>query len=366
MKKKKILFLVNHDLVIYNFRRELVERLLSDGYEVFISSPYGERIDILIDMGCKYIECSIERHGINPFKDFKLIRYYKKIIKEIKPNVVLTYTIKPNIYGGIAAKSLNIPYIANITGLGTAVEKEGLLQKITIVLYKFAFKKIHKIFFQNTENMQFFIDNKIAINKHRLIPGSGVNLEYFQVQDYPNTETVEFVFISRIMKEKGIGQYLETAKIIRKKYPLTIFHVCGFCEENYLDVLNSLEKEGIITYHGMLLDIRNILKITHCTIHPTFYPEGMSNVLLESAACGRPIITTNRNGCKEIVDDGINGYVVEQKNSQDLIEKVEKFLKLSYEEKKQMGIAGRVKVEREFDRQIVINAYKVEIKAVME
>lgn len=361
---KKVLILVNHDVVIYNFRRELVERLLHDGYKVYISSPYGERIDDLVSMGCVYIEASIDRHGTNVFKELKLISYYKRVIKDIKPNVVLSYTIKPNIYGGMACKSLNIPYIANITGLGTAVENAGIMQKITIMLYKIAFKKINCVFFQNTENMQFFVDNNIVVDRHRLIPGSGVNLEHFQVLDYPSDETIEFVFISRIMKEKGIDQYLEAAEYIRNKYPNTRFHVCGFCEEAYEEKLKKKQEKGIIFYHGMQRDIRIILEKTHCTIHPTYYPEGMSNVLLESAACGRPIITTNRSGCREIVDDEVNGFVIEQTNTIDLINKIERFIGINYEVRKQMGVFGREKVVKEFDRQFVIKDYMKEIEKI--
>lgn len=362
---KKVLILVNHDVVIYNFRKELVERLLKDGYEVYISSPYGERIDDLVAMGCQYIEASIDRHGTSILEDLKLLSYYKKIMKDIKPEIVLSYTIKPNIYGGMACRSQNIPYIANITGLGSAVEKEGVMQKITIFLYKIAFKKINCVFFQNTENRQFFIDNKIAIGKHELIPGSGVNLNQFNVLDYPSEETIEFAFVSRIMKEKGIDQYIEAAEYITKKYPHTRFHICGFCEEAYEEELEKLQGRGIIHYHGMQRDVRVILKKTHCTIHPTYYPEGMSNVLLESAACGRPIITTDRSGCREIVDDGVNGYIVKQQNSQDLIEKIGEFLELSYLKKMKMGLAGRAKVESEFDRNIVVETYLNEIDNII-
>ncbi len=358
---KKVLILVNHDVVIYNFRKELVGRLLSDGNQVVISSPYGERIDDLVEMGCKYIEAKIERHGTNPLNELKLMSYYKKIMRDIKPDVVLTYTIKPNIYGGLAAKKYGIPYIANITGLGTAVEKKSLMQQITIILYKLAFSNIQRVFFQNTENMKFFRDNNIVVNKHRLVPGSGVNLDHYQVLDYPPEDTTEFVFISRIMKEKGIDQYIEAAEYITKKYPNTKFHVCGFCEEAYEDILSDLQNKNILTYHGMIRDIRDILMKAHCTIHPTYYPEGLSNVLLESAASGRPIITTDRSGCREVVDQGINGFMIKQKDSNDLIEKVESFLKLSIEEKRQMGLAGRAKVEAEFDRQIVVDAYIDEI-----
>lgn len=359
---KKILMIVNHDVVIYNFRRELVERLINDGFEVYISSPYGERIDKLIEIGCKYIKSNISRHGTNPIQDIKLFLHYRKIIKIIKPEVVLTYTIKPNIYGGLACRSLGVRYIANITGLGTAVENPGLMQSITLNLYKIAFKKIQCVFFQNEENKKFFEDKKICNSRFRLLPGSGVNLEHFKLLEYPDDETIEFVFISRIMKEKGIEQYLEAAKYIRKKYPNTVFHICGFCEENYEKILRDLEKEKVIKYHGMKEDIREILKITHCTIHPTYYPEGMSNVLLESAASGRPIITTNRSGCKEAIIDEVNGYIVEIKNTKHLIRTIEKFIKLKYEAKVRMGLLGREKMATEFDRNIVIESYIEEIE----
>lgn len=360
--KKKVLVLVNHDVVIYNFRKELIERLLLEGYHVVISSPYGERIDDLIAMGCEYYEATIERHGTNPFKEFKLLTYYKNLMKKVKPDVVLTYTIKPNIYGGLAAKKHNIPYIANITGLGTAVEKDSIIQKINIVLYKIAFSKIHKVFFQNTENMNFFKKNNIVVDKHELVPGSGVNLNHFRVLEYPSEDTIEFVFISRIMKKKGIDQFIAAAKYISKKYSNTRFHICGFCEENYESELTELERQGVLEYHGMVRDIRNILSKIHCTVHPTYYPEGLSNVLLESSASGRPIITTDRSGCREVVDEDNSGYIVKQKDTRDLINKIEKFINLSYKEKVQMGLMGRAKVSKEFDRSIVVNAYIKEIE----
>lgn len=363
---KKVLILVNHEVVIYNFRLEIVERLLEEDYEVYISCPYGEKIEELIALGCKHIDLSIKRHGTNVIEEIKLLIHYKKIIKEIKPDVVLTFTIKPNIYGGMACKSLKVPYIANITGLGTAVEKKGIMQKVSIALYKSAFKKIKCVFFQNTENRQFFIDNKIAIGKHKIIPGSGVNLERFPVKKYPATnEKVKFVFISRIMKEKGIDNYLEAAKYIKQRYINTEFHICGFCEEAYEDKLNIFQEKGIIYYHGMVRNVIKILEKSHCTVHPTYYPEGLSNVLLESAACGRAIITTDRSGCREVVDEGVTGYIVEQKNSEDLIQKIERFLNLNYNAMKQMGLEGRKKVERNFDRQIVVNAYIKEIKLIL-
>ena len=188
---KKVLFLVNHDVVIYNFRLELVERLLSDGYEVHISSPYGERIEDLKRLGAIFHETNMDRHGMNPINELKLLQNYKKLLKKIKPDIVLGYTIKPNIYGAMAAESVNIPFVANITGLGTAVENPGLSQKISIILYKIAFRKVQKVFFQNTENQQFFIDHKIALGKHGLLPGSGVNLRRFTVKEFPCSNVIK-------------------------------------------------------------------------------------------------------------------------------------------------------------------------------
>lgn len=358
---KKILLLANNDIGLYNFRKELLERLLAEKYEVYISLPMGERVKDMEEMGCRYIETEINRHGMNPIQDFKLMLFYKKIMKEYQPDYVLGYTIKPNIYGSIAARSRKIPFIANITGLGSAVENESIIQKMLILLYKFAFRDIKKVFFQNTENMKFFEDKKIARRKYGLLPGSGVNLEKYELLEYPDTENYHFLFISRIMKEKGIDQYLEAAKTIKEKYPNTVFHVCGFCEEEYEETLQKLHKDGIIQYHGLIYNVSEFLKQIHCVVHPTYYPEGLSNVLLEASASGRPIITTNRPGCREVVDVEKNGFIVEEKNAKDLCEKIEKFLLLPDEKKKEMGICGRKKVENEFNRQIVIEAYMKEI-----
>jgi len=357
----KILILANNDIGLYKFRKELIEELLKYN-QVFISLPNGEFVKELVNLGCDFIDTNISRRGTNPITDFKLMIEYKKILNKVKPDVVLTYTIKPNVYGGMMCRLKKAPYIANITGLGTAVENSGVLQSITIFLYKLALKNASCVFFQNKENAEFINSKGIIKGNQKIIPGSGVNLDHYEVLDYPDDNVINFLFISRVMKQKGIDQYLDAAEYIRKKYTNIQFHILGFCEESYEEKLKTLHDEGIIQYHRMQNDVRKFHKISHCTIHPTYYPEGMSNVLLESAACGRPIITTNRSGCREIVEDGINGYVIEQQNSQDLIEKIEKFLALTSEEKRQMGLAGRAKVEREFDRQIVVDAYMEEIK----
>jgi galacturonosyltransferase len=359
----KILILANSDIGLYKFRKELVEELQKNN-QVFISLPNGEYVKELVSSGCEFIDTKINRRGTNPITDLKLMFEYKKILKRIKPDVVLTYTIKPNVYGGMMCRLTRIPYIANITGLGTAVENGGVLQIITIFLYKLALRNASCVFFQNKENAKFINSKGIIKGKQKIIPGSGVNLDYYEIIDYPEDGTINFLFVSRVMKQKGIDQYLDAAKYIREKHPNTQFHILGFCEESYEEKLKDLHNKEIIQYHGMQRDVRKFHQISNCTVHPSYYPEGMSNVLLESAACARPIITTIRTGCREIVDDGVNGYLVEQQNSQDLIEKIEKFLKLKYEDKKQMGLAGRAKVERDFDRRKVIEAYMDVIKRI--
>lgn len=361
--RKKIVIIANNDVGLYKFRKELIETLLKK-YEVHILLPYGEFVDSLISMGCTYHQTELNRHGINPAEDLKLLGQYKKLIRLIRPEVVLTYTIKPNIYGGIVCAGEQVPCIANITGLGTAVEKPGVLQFITVSLYRYALRKNQKVFFQNEANLAFMRKKKIVKDNFELIPGSGVNLQQYLPSEYPAETQVHFLFVARIMKEKGIDQYLEAARYIRKKYPETCFHICGACEQEYRKQLERHHADGTIVYHGQVADMIPLYNMCSCLIHPTYYPEGMSNVLLESCACARPIITTDRSGCREIIDDGVNGFIIRQKDSRDLIEKIEAFLSLSPEERRNMGLAGRAKVEREFDRQVVVNTYLKEIEKV--
>lgn len=319
--------------------------------------PRGIFTDKIIEMGCHYIDTSFERKGKNPFKDLELLSFYKKTIKEVKPDVVLTYTIKPNVYGGLACQQLKVPYIANVTGLGSAIENGGLLQLISLNLYKLGLKKADMVFFQNDANRDFMLKRNAVGKNYDMLPGSGVNLSQYEVSEFPNDETIDFTYVGRLMKEKGFELYAEAAKFISGKYQNTRFHVCGPDEDNYRELVKELSEKGILIYEGYVDDMKEVYKRVQCTIHPTYYPEGMSNVLLESLACGRPIITTDRPGCKEIVEDGVNGFVVKQNDLDDLIEKIEKYLSLSNEERKQLGLNGRRKVEKEFDRNIVINKY---------
>lgn len=364
--KKKVLILGNSYLVVFKFRGELIEKLVADGYDVtvcFPNGPFGEGEEAAKQYGCRFIENHMERRGTNPIKDLAIIKTYFSIVRRVKPNVVLAYTVKPDVYGGIVCRLLNVPFIPNITGLGKGLDEEGIIQKITIELYKFSIKKSCCVFFQNDNDKQFFDMHGIKYKHGIILPGSGVNLKKYQPLPYPDEdEPVRFIYVARVMKAKGIEQFFEAAHMIKQKYPYVEFHICGFCEENYKRLLEEKTKRGEVIYHGLVDDIQIYVKSSHCVVLPSFHPEGVSNVLLEGAACGRPLITTDHPGCRETVEDGVTGYLVRQRDSKDLAEKMIQFIQLPNSQRRKMGQFGRKKIEKEFSRQIVVDAYIKEIQ----
>lgn len=361
---KNILILANNDTGLYKFRKELLQALV-EKYKVYISLPNGELTPELEKLGCIYIETDFDRRGKNPTQEIKLLHTYINLIKKIKPVVVLTYTIKPNIYGGIACRVTGTPYLVNVTGLGTSIENAGILQKISLTLYRLGLKKASCVFFQNSPNCEFFKAHRIVQENCRIIPGSGVNLTDYSLTPYPDADNnLRILFIGRIMKDKGVDELFEAAKIIRNKYSEVVFDVIGFCDDQrYIKELEQLEQNNIVKYHGYQKDVQRFIKESHVTILPSYH-EGTANVLLESAAMGRPVIATRVTGCSETYDDGITGLGCEVRNAWDLVEKIEAFINMPYEQKVQMGINGRKKMEKEYDRQIVIDAYMDEIEKI--
>ena len=362
---KVILILVNHEIVIYNFRKELVEELMDKDYEVIISCPYGKNIEKLITLGAIHEDIIINRRGINPIKDFVLLYHYRKLVKKYKPDLLLSYTIKPNIYGGLISRITKTPIIVNITGLGTAIEKKGLLKWITTKLYKIALKKADILFFQNIENQDYMLKKGITGNRYKLIPGSGVNVEKFNLLEYPPNSTLNFIYVGRVMKAKGIDYYLELARLFKIKNPNIVFHILGDCEEDYQSVLEDYQRKGYILYHGKVDDVSEYYKIAHAIVLPSFH-EGMSNVLLEASSSGRPVIASKIPGCLEIIVEGISGFTFEAKNQLSLNDAIDKFIHLSYEEKREMGLKARYKVKSDFDRKKIVNIYMGEIKRLLE
>lgn len=357
----KILFLANHFITLYSFRKELIKKLVEEGHEVYLSLPESNENTYFTDLGCKLVPTAIDRRGVNPGKDLKLIRFYKKMIPEIDPDIIFSYTIKPNIYGTMASNG-KYKQVCNITGTGATFLKKSLVSTICTFLYKISIKKCYKVFFQNTGDRDYFVANKMVADNHAMLPGSGCNLDEHPYIPMPGDDTIRFIFIGRVMKLKGIDQYLECAKTIKEKYPHTEFLIAGWNEEEeYKKIVDEYQQQGYVNYIGFRKDIADWMAQCHCTVLPSHGGEGVPNVLLESAATGRACIASKINGSMDVVDDGVTGYLFDTGDAADLAKQVEKFILLSAQEKAQMGQAGRAKVEREFDRQIVIQQYCDEV-----
>lgn len=367
----KILILTNYANGLYLFRKELLLGLMEDGYEISISIPPDENVDKLRRLNLKgkspeIIETSFERRGNNPIQDFGLFRTYLRLLKQQNPNMVFTYTIKPNLYGGLACRIKRVPYICNVTGLGTAIENEGLLSKILLLFYRISMKKARRVFFQNSKNLDFMNQHGIAVTNCKLLPGSGINLEEHPFEDYPSEEQgICFLAVIRIMKDKGIEEYLEAARIMKARHEQTEFYLVGEYEEEtrsiYEPQIKELQEKNIIKYLGHIDYVKDIMAKSHIIVHPSYH-EGLSNVLLEAAACGRPVLASNINGCIETFVEGESGFSFDIKSTKALVETMEKILALPASQRKLMGVIGRAWVEKNFDRKIVIEEYKDELK----
>ena len=360
----KVLIIANNDVGLYKFRKELIAELIKK-HEVYICLPEGEYISTFEKMGCKFVKCEFNRRGVNPISEIKLIRDYQRIIGNVKPHIVFTYTIKPNSYGGAICARKGIPYVPNITGLGSSVINGGILSKITIGLYKHGLKKAQRIYFQNKYNYQFMVNKGIEAKRCALLPGSGVNLKEHSFEKYSSEKDgIRFLFVGRIMKEKGIGEFLESAKIIKESHQNCFFDIVGDYEEKeYSDLIEEYEEEQIIKYWGKQSDVHSFMKTHHVLIQPSYH-EGLSNVLLEAAACGRPVLASKIPGCIETFDEGVSGFGFEVQNVDSLVESINKILHLSENQREEMGIRGRKKIEKEFDRKIVIDSYLNELNYV--
>ena len=360
-KKKKILIVTNHSYMLWQFRRELIEELQKSG-EVIISTPFTGHEDDFKQMGCRVIETSLERRRMNPLKDINLYRFYENLLKTEKPDMVITYSIKPNIYAGYACRRHKMPYCVNVQGLGTAFQKEPIATTVTI-MYKIALKKAKTVFFENTTNAEEFVKRGIIPKEQEtILHGAGVNLEVYREQPYPTEENgIHFLFLGRIMKEKGVDELFEAARKLREKYrEKVVFDLVGFFEDEYKETVEKLVEDGIVVFHGFQSDPKPYYARSHCVVLPSYH-EGMSNVLLEAAAIGRALICSDIPGCREAVEDGENGYLCVKQSSSSLEAAMEKFLDLSEKDRRKMGIFGRRKMETEFNRNSVVRETVQEI-----
>lgn len=373
--KPIIALLTNNDDDVYCFRKELIEALIADGFEMLISCPNGPKFELMKDISFIYDNPDIDRRGTNPVKDFGLLMHYRKLFKKYRPAVVLTYTAKPNVYASIAAHWMGIPVINNLTGLGSVVNESGMKQAFIMWLFKLAYQKSACMMFQNATNMQVAIDQGMVKGDYKLIPGSGVNTNRYPLQPYPaggdgkDGEPIVFNYIGRVLHDKGVDDYIEAAKRIKVKYPQTEFNMLGFIEPteiHYEEDLRILGEQGIVQYRGSQKDVKPWVARAHATIHPSTYGEGMSNVLLESASMGRFIITTNNPGCQETLEHEKTGFIYQGGNVDALVETIERFLAMPNETRQKMGEAGRERVKALFSREFVIKAYKEKINELLK
>ncbi len=349
----KIFIATNHSYMLYRFRKELIAELLNDN-SVTLSMPFVGHEKDFEAMGCKCINTAIDRRGINPKTDLKLLLTYFNQIKEEKPDKIITYSIKPNIYCGLAARLKKIPYFVNVQGLGTAFQNKKLAAIVSL-MYKAGTGKAKTIFFENNANAQIFIDKKInKKEKITVLNGAGINLDTYKYSEYPDDSVVKFLYLGRIMKEKGIDELLEAFKRLKNEFGNKVsLDMVGFFEDEYKDIIENLSENKIINFHGFQTDTIPYYQNCNCVVLPSYH-EGLSNVLLESSAIGRPVITTDIPGCQETVDNKKTGYLVNVKDSVDLYNKMKQFTLLSKEEKTEMGKNARKKVEKEYDKEQVV------------
>lgn len=370
-EKPVIALITNHDDDVYCFRKELIVGMRKAGFHVLVSCPYGEKLELMRNIRFKHDNVVIDRRGTNPVSDIRLLLHYRRMLCQYRPDVVLTYTSKPNVYASLAAASLGIPYMNNVTGLGSVLGMGKGMQTFILMLFKLAFRKSSCVFFQNEENMKLALKQGLVHGEYQLIPGSGVNTDRFPLQDYPDGgngiegETIVFNYIGRVLHDKGVDDYIEAAKRIRKKYPNTEFNIIGFIEPtecHYEEELKSLGEQGIVIYRGQQKDVRPFIERAHAIIHPSTYGEGMSNVLLENASSGRVLITTDNPGCRETVRDGTTGFLYHGGDVDALTARIEGFLALDNETRRTMGLQGRAYVKENFSREIVVEAYMERIR----
>ncbi len=347
----RVLILANMDIGLYKFRKELIEELLNQGHEVYISLPDGDLVRPFEKMGCGFIDTPLDRRGINPKTDFRLFQNYRKMVKKVNPDLVITYTIKPNIYGGIAARMAGKQYAVNITGLGTAFENAGMIRTVVINLYRFALKKAKVIFFENSSNRDELLSFGCCDKEKTVVlNGAGVNTETYAYLPYPNNDVVKFLFVGRVMKEKGIDELFSAMKRLIGEGENCFLDVVGPFEEDYKGKLEEYEKAGWLKYHGYQENVIPFIAACDCFVLPSYH-EGMANTNLECASSGRPIITSNIPGCKEAVTEG-SGLLCEPKNAESLYEAMKKMIQA--DNRKEMGKVGRKHMEDVFDKKKVV------------
>lgn len=356
---------------LINFRSGLIKALVAQGYEVVALAPHDEYAAQLQTLGCRYLPLTMDNKGTHPGRDLLLLTHFYRLMRSEKPDVFLGYTVKPNVYGSLAAHALRIPVINNVAGLGTVFIKGGWLNQLVRGLYRIALSRSAKVFFQNEDDRQLFISGRLVSETIAdRLPGSGVDLSKFQPTPLPARHTVRFLLIARMLWDKGVGEYVEAARLLKLRGIQAECYLLGFLDvQNPAAIsrkqMDNWVAEGVVRYLGVSDNVREEIAQADCVVLPSFYREGTPRTLLEAAAMARPIVTTDSVGCRDVVDDGVNGFLCKPKDASDLADKMARMAAMSHAERVAMGLRGREKVEREFDEKIVIEKYLAAIEVVL-
>jgi glycosyltransferase involved in cell wall biosynthesis len=360
----KVVIALNTAWNLVNFRAGLIRALVAKGYEVVAVAPNDEYAPRLAELGCRFVALPMDNKGTHPGRDLLLFFRFLNLLRRERPDVFLGYTVKPNVYGSLAAHVLGIPVVNNIAGLGAVFIRDNWLTRLVRLLYKTALSRSRHVFFQNDEDMRLFVEQGlVASDKVSRLPGSGVDLSTFRYAPMQPLEnrTFHFLLAARLLWDKGVGEYVEAARMVRRKYPTAKFQLLGFLDVQNPTTVSSAQmddwvKEGVVEYLGVADDVKPYMAAADCVVLPS-YREGVPRSLLEAAAIGRPIVTTDAAGCRDAVDDGVNGLLCRVGNADDLAEKLLRMIAMTPEDRELMGQAGRRKMELEFDEKIVIRRY---------
>ncbi|WP_158622813.1 glycosyltransferase family 4 protein [Aquabacterium soli] len=360
----KIALILNSSWNIVNFRSGLVNAIQARGHQVLALSPHDAHTDRLKTLGCDHANLPMQTTGLNPIADITLLVRLLLILRKEQPDVILSYTIKPNIYGSLAARVLGIPVINNVAGLGMAFTREGWLKTLVSRLFRFAFAKSHTIFFQNEDDRRMFVDKRLA-SEHQTVrlPGSGVDLDKFRPPHRrPHSGGMTFILVARLLREKGVADFVAAARLLRSDFPNASWRIVGFLEPNHPAFVSESEMhtwvtEGTVTFDGPRDDVRQALCEADCMVLPSYYREGVPRSLLEAAAMGLPLITCDTVGCRDAVTAGTSGLLCAPRDPTDLARCMRQILEMSEEARAAMGREGRLKMEREFGESRIVEAY---------
>jgi glycosyltransferase involved in cell wall biosynthesis len=372
----KVLIALNSAWNLLNFRAGLIKALVADGHTVVLAAPADENVPALVTLGLRFVDVPMHTHGTNPLTDLVLLWRYVWLLQREQPDVLLAYTAKPNVYASLAARWLGVPVVNNIAGLGSVFIKGGWLARVLKGLYRLALSRSHRVFFQNPDDYRQFVDKSLVrALQCAILPGSGVDLQRFQPVPLPNlqvegeqnlqsTNDRHFVFlmVARILKDKGLQEFADAARLLKSNYPWAEFALIGFKDSQNPNAVSEeqlalWQENGWVTYWGSSADVREPLSLADCVVLPS-YREGTPRTLLEAAAMGRPLVATNVPGCREVVLHGLNGLLCRPRDSQDLADQMQAILQMPAEQLAQMGQASRHWVEERFDEKLVIEAYR--------